>query len=293
MAVERRAAWRPWLLILALALVAQSVPARAQDGRAVDLELALLVDVSASVSDEEYRLQMGGLATAFRSPVVIDAIRSSARKGIAVSVIQWADGANQRVAVDWMLLRGEADALWLAARIASAPRLIHGGHTALGSALAFARREIESNGFVGLRRVIDLSGDGRTNDGRPLHSAREEVLDHGITINGLAILNELPLLDQYFRDYLIGGAGAFFMVAQDYVDFAQAMTNKLVREIRSTPVSDNGLSDPSHKARAERSSTAVGGREELRYRGRFDQGDNPERVRPPCSHSIGAAGRAA
>ena len=75
----------------------------------------------------------------------------------------------------------------------------------------------------------------RTNDGRPLRAVREEVIKHGITINGLAILNELPLLDDYFRDHLIGGAGAFFMVAQDYPDFAQAMIHKLVREIRSAP----------------------------------------------------------
>ena len=87
------------------------------------------------------------------------------------------------------------------------PRLIHGGHTALGNALGFGMQELESNRFAGLRRVIDLSGDGRNNDGRPLRAAREEVVKHGITINGLAILNELPLLDHYFRNQLIGGEG--------------------------------------------------------------------------------------
>jgi hypothetical protein len=248
-ALESRAKWNCWVLALALALVAQPVPAQAQGSQAVDLELALLVDVSASVSDEEYRLQAGGLATAFRSPAVVDAIRASARRGIAVSVIQWANQANQRVSVDWTLLRGEAGALWLAARLASMPRLIHGGHTALGSALAFGLRELESNRFAGLRRVIDLSGDGRTNDGRPLRAAREEVIKHGITINGLAILNELPLLDDYFREHLIGGEGAFFMVAQDYTDFAEAMTHKLVREIRSVPLSENGFPNHLYKAR--------------------------------------------
>lgn len=222
-------------LCLVMLLSLSPGPARAQT--AVDLELALLVDVSASVSDEEYRLQAAGIATAFRSAAVLDAIRSVARRGIAVSVIQWADGENQRVAIAWTLLHGDADVLELAAQIEFMPRHIHGGHTALGSALEFATRELENNRFEGLRRVIDLSGDGRNNDGYSLRAAREEALEHGITVNGLAILNELPLLDDYFRDYLIGGEGAFFMVAQDYSDFAEAMIHKLEREIRSLPLS--------------------------------------------------------
>ena len=262
-ALESRATWHCWVLALALALVAPPVPAQAQGSQAVDLELALLVDVSASVSDEEYRLQVGGLATAFRSPAVVDAIRASARRGIAVSVIQWANEANQRISVDWMVIRGEADALWLAARIASMPRLIHGGHTALGNALAFGLQELESNRFAGFRRVIDLSGDGRTNGGRPLRAAREEVIKHGVTINGLAILNELPLLDRYFRDHLIGGEGAFAMVAQDYTDFARAMTHKLVREISSAPLSENNLPNPLYRARAEPHPAALRRRDKV------------------------------
>jgi hypothetical protein len=281
--LESRAAWPWWLLALALALAVRSVPAQAQGSPAVDLELALLVDVSASVSDEEYRLQRDGLAAAFRSPAVIAAVRAAARRGVAIAVIQWADQTNQRVSLDWTLIGGEADALRLAARIASLPRLIHGGHTALGSALAFALREIESNGFAGLRRVIDLSGDGRNNDGHPLRAAREEVIARGITINGLAILNELPLLDRYFRDYLIGGADAFYMVARDYADFAQAMTHKLVREIGSAPLSRDGLPAPSYKARIERFSTASGGRDGLRDRRPFDPEPSPHRVGLPAS----------
>ncbi len=261
-----------WMLALALALLTQSVPAQAQGSLTVDFELALLVDVSASVSDEEFRLQAGGLATAFRSTAVLDAIRASAHRGIAVSVMQWANQANQRVSVEWTLIRGEADALWVAARIESMPRLIDGGHTALGNALAFGLQELESNRFAGLRRVIDLSGDGRTNDGRPLRAIREEVIEHGITINGLAILNELPLLDDYFRDHLIGGEGAFFMVAQDYTDFAQAMIHKLVREIRSVPLSENEVPNLLFKARAERFPRGVSDTREI-------SGSAPIRIR--------------
>ena len=224
---------------MAFVLVTGSISAQAQGSQTVDLELALLVDVSASVSDEEFRLQASGLGAAFQSTAVLNAIRASAQQGIAVGVIQWANEPNQRLSVDWTLVRGEADALRLAAKIASMPRQIHGGHTALGNALAFGMQELESNRFAGFRRVIDLSGDGRSNDGRPLRAARREVIEHGITINGLAILNELPLLDGYFRDHLIGGDGAFFMVAQDYSDFAQAIIQKLAREIRSVPLSQN------------------------------------------------------
>jgi len=242
---------RLWTLALALALMTRLVPAAAQDSQAVDLELALLVDVSASVSDEEYRLQIDGLAAAFRSAAVLDAIGAAAHRGVAVSVIQWANHASQRVSVEWTLVRGDADALWLADRIGSVPRLIQGGHTALGNALAFGLQELETNRFAGLRRVIDLSGDGRNNDGRPLRAARREVIEQDITINGLAILNELPLLHQYFRDHLIGGAGAFFMVAQDYSDFAQAMAQKLVREIRSVPLAENEGPHRVYEARAK------------------------------------------
>ncbi len=238
-------------LALALALVTLSVPARTQGSQTVDLELALLVDVSASVSDEEFRLQADGLATAFQSPAVLDAIRASVHRGMAVSVIQWANGENQRVSIEWTLLRGDADVLGFAARIAAMPRQISGGHTALGSALAFGLRELESNRSAGLRRVIAVSGDGRADDGLPLRAVREQVIERGVTINGLAILNELPLLDRYFRDRLIGGEGAFVMIAQDYADFAQAMAIKLAREIRAVPLAEILAPNPVLEARAD------------------------------------------
>jgi hypothetical protein len=210
--------------------------AAAQERQAVDLELVLLVDVSSSVNDEEYRLQTNGLAAAFRDPSVRDALARLARRGVAVSVIQWANHENQRVAVDWTLLRGGADVRELARRIAAMARLDHRGHTAIGSAIDAALVELEANRFSGTRRVIDISGDGRLNDGTPLSEARKRALDLGVTINGLAILKELPFLDRYFRKYLIGGEGAFVMVAENYTDFAAAMARKLVREINASPL---------------------------------------------------------
>ena len=119
------------------------------------------------------------------------------------------------------------------------PRYIRGGHTAIGDALAFALIQLNTNAYVGLHRAIDLSGDGRSNDGRALAPARSDVLDQGITINGLAILNELPLLEGYFQSQLIGGNNAFVMSATDYRDFARAIREKLEREIRSAPIVRN------------------------------------------------------
>jgi hypothetical protein len=230
-------------LTLALPMVIGLAPAHGQGRQTVALEIVLLVDVSASVNDEEFRLQAGGLSTALASPAVLAAIRALAPRGMAVCVVQWADHAHQRKSVDWTVLHRDTDALRLAGQIAAMPRLIDGGHTAIGDALGFALNEIRSNRYAGLRRVIDVSGDGRANDGRPLRTARREVLEHGITINGLAILNELPQLGKYFRRHLIGGDGAFVLTARRYTDFARAMRHKLEREIGSVPVTDNVIPD--------------------------------------------------
>lgn len=217
-------------LALVAALLAAPTALTAQGGRVVDLELALLVDVSASVSPAEYRLQARGFAAALQSDVVRDALANT-RDGVAIAVIQWADEPDQRISIDWTLVDSAASADALSFQLASMPRLIHGGHTAIGSALAVALAELEGNAFVGRRRVIDVSGDGRSNGGHPLRTARAAVLERGAVINALAILNELPLLERYFRDHLIGGEGAFVMTADDYPDFAAAMAKKLAREI--------------------------------------------------------------
>lgn len=226
----------PILMLFAL------LTSKADAQRVVNLELVLLIDVSASVDDAEYALQVKGLGAAFAHPGVLKAIGSIARNGMAVSVIQWANFENQKMAADWTLIRSEADARAFAAQLLSMPRLIHGGHTAIGDALAFAQAQLKANGYSGLRQVIDLSGDGRSNDGRSLSEARAAVLGDGVVINALAILNEIPLLGTYFRDHLIGGNGAFMIVASDYADFARAIRLKLEQEIRAAPVA--GILDP-------------------------------------------------
>lgn len=221
-------------LFMALSMLKGAAPASAQERQTVALELVLLIDVSASVSAREYRFQIDGLAAAFRSPAVLDAIRASG--GIAVCVVQWAQRAHQFKSVEWMHLHDENDAQQFANQIKSVARILPTGQTAIGNALVFALGELNTNPYSGLRRVIDLSGDGRSNDGVPLKQARAFVLQNDVTINGLAILNEVADLKEYFRDQLIGGPGAFVLAARDYNDFARAIRDKLAREIGSTPV---------------------------------------------------------
>jgi hypothetical protein len=203
----------------------------------VDLELVLAVDISSSVSTEEFNLQMGGLANAFRDPLVAAAIRASGDLGIAVSLIQWSDNRRQFLAVDWDLLHYVASSRHFADQIAAAARLVvAGGGTAIGGALKYGTAQIESNDYDGLRLVIDVSGDGRTNQGWPDRPLRDATVARGISINGLVILNEEPLLDDYYHANVIGGAGAFVMTTMDFHSFASAILAKLIREIAGAPV---------------------------------------------------------
>lgn len=229
---RRRALCLYFLLILCIPVGLPAAPARAQQ---VDLELVLAVDASSSVNDQEFRLQMGGIAAALRHPAVIKAIDASG--GVAVSLVQWS-GAGQTVqAIDWTLLRDALSAHGLAAEIETAPRLVAGGATAIGSALLFAAGLIERNGYAGKRRVIDLSGDGVSNEGKLASTARAYIVKRGMTVNGLAILNDEPNLGRYYLAGVVGGPGAFVLTASDFRDFALAMRQKLITEITGGTIS--------------------------------------------------------
>jgi hypothetical protein len=229
----------PLLLAGALgtwALASIAVPVLGQDRVGVDLELVLAVDASSSVSADEFDLQMRGLSNAFRHPGVIGAIRAAGDLGIAVTLVQWSDNRKQTVAVDWLAVSDEASALALSAEIESTPRFLVGGGTAIGGALQFAIRQFDRNNFSGRRRVIDLSGDGRTNQGSQPSKMRDLAVAAGITVNGLAIMNEDPSVANYYRYNVIGGTGAFVMSADDYSDFSRAILHKLIKEIAGAPV---------------------------------------------------------
>ncbi len=226
-----RAALATVIALLGAALLG-ATPAPA--GTPVELELVLAVDVSSSVDDGEFELQMQGMVAAFRHPGVQAAIHATGDRGIAVALIQWSDSARQRKAVDWTWLRDAAGAAALADDIAAAGRAIAGGGTAIYGVINFALHEFDTNGYDG-RQVIDVSGDGRSDLLVPTTAARDRAVARGVAINGLVILGNEPGLFRYYRENVIGGAAAFVMTADGFETFAGAIVVKLIREITDAP----------------------------------------------------------
>ena len=214
-----------WLAALFVLLAAGT--ARAQP---VDLQLVLAVDASGSVSNDRFELQKHGYAEAFRSQEVRQAIESSAR-GIAVTMVQWTGPTLHAVVVGWTLVHDDASAVAMADAIDAAPRKLFGGGTSVSGAIDFSMELFSRSPFRGARRVIDLSGDGANNRGRPAAEARDQALAAGVTINALPILTLEPDLDEWYRDNAIGGPGAFLIVVHRYEEFALAIRRKLVTEI--------------------------------------------------------------
>jgi hypothetical protein len=213
---------------------------------AVDLELVLAIDSSGSVDFAEFELQAGGIARAFRDPEVIEAIMGATPNGIAVSVIQWSGRHQHLSVVDWTKVTDAGSADALAASIETAGRILI-GETAIADALQFATEILTNGPFNGARRIIDLSGDGPTNAGRDPDPIRDAAVWSGITINGLAILNESPMLDLYYAEHVIGGPDAFVETAVDFRDFARAIRLKLLKEIRGAPLAQ---AEPGHAREA-------------------------------------------
>lgn len=226
------------LVLVALLGLVPTLPSAAQER--VDLALVLAVDASRSVDHGEFRLQMIGLANAFRDPSVQAAIRTGAPRGLALSLMQWSGIDEQAQVIPWTLLVSEDDMEAMADRISAAPRIVRGSRTALGEAMAASlslfQRLGPELGRDAERYVVDISGDGGSNEGMLPSDARELARQAGVTVNGVAILNEEPRLDLYYISDVIVGAGAFLLTATDYVDFARAIRLKLIREIRGVPI---------------------------------------------------------
>ena len=216
-------------------------------GAVVELELVIAVDASGSVDNDEFALQVRGLAAAFRDPRVLAAIESQGAAGIAVAVMQWSSPGNQIVAVEWTAIVDAASAAAFAVRIEGAGRLLY-GETAIAHALRFATGLFASGAFEGRRKVIDLSGDGPNNFGGVPRRIRDLAVAAGVTINALAILNEYAELDRYYEAEVIGGPGAFVMTVADYADFATAIRDKLVREIAGPPIASLRCARLGHPA---------------------------------------------
>jgi hypothetical protein len=217
---------------IAAMLVTAALPAKAVP---VGLELSLLVDVSGSVSSEEYALQRTGYVQAFQSAAVQNAILSSVGGAIAVNFIQWASAGQQQQSIGWTLIDSVASANAFASVINGVTRAFSGS-TAPGSAINFAVPLFNSNGFEGARNVIDVSGDGEQNDGSSTLAARNAALAAGITtINGIVIGGD-PGVATFYQNNIVGGAGGFLELANSFNDFGDAIQRKLVREITPTPV---------------------------------------------------------
>lgn len=221
----------------ALAGIGGLSSARAEE--AVDLELVLAVDISGSVDFHEARLQRDGYVAAMASAEVAAAVAGGVLGRIAVAYVEWAGGEQQSRILDWRLIDGPAAARAFAEALAAAPQS-RGRYTSIAAAILFALPMFDGNGFTGTRRVIDISGDGPNNTGPDVTGARDRAVAAGITINGLPIVNDrpepfggakLPDLDAYYRGCVVGGPGAFIVVARDFPDFARAVRRKLVLEI--------------------------------------------------------------
>ena len=213
-------------------------PSYAMAQERVDLELVLAVDASGSVDNAEFALQLGGIAAAFQSPDVQAAIARGPIGRIAVALTVWAAAELPTAKGLWFVIADPGNAAAFADYVARFPRTVGGG-TGIGSGIGASVTHMDRNRFVGTRRVIDVSGDGRETQPRDyvvmMPQARQMADARGITINGLAILNEDPMLERYYREAVITGPGAFVMSVAGFEDFADAIRRKLVREIEGLP----------------------------------------------------------
>ena len=228
-----------YLVILVMSFGLWPVETHAQQGN-VDLLLVLAVDASGSVNQRRFELQKQGYVAAFRNPQVLNAIRSGANHSIAVTLFQWTGPRLQADVIPWMEVHDAASAEAVANAIAAAPRRLFGGGTSISGAIDHSILLLGGSPWQGLRRVIDISGDGANNGGRPARMARDDAVGQGVTINGLPILSVEPDLDEHYRDEVIGGDGAFLIAAQDFESFADAIEKKLIAEIAELNREQNG-----------------------------------------------------
>lgn len=228
---------RRTLLTSGAALAAAPRLARAE-AEPVDVLLVLAVDVSRSVDEEEARLQREGYREALSDARVVEAIGRGMIGAVGIAYVEWAGIEYQRLVLPWTRVATQRDADRWAEALAEAPRSSL-SWTSISGAIDFSRRVLAEAPFEGTRRVIDISGDGVNNSGRPTELARDEAVAEGIVINGLPIVNDRPTfgrmppipVDQYYAQNVIGGPGAFLVVAEDFSVFAQAVRRKLIREI--------------------------------------------------------------
>lgn len=216
-------------------------PSAAMAKQPVDLELILAVDVSGSIDRGEAELQREGYMRALTSTDVINAIRSGPLGKVAMTYVEWAGMGHYNVVVDWQIVDSAESARDFVGKLDRMP-FQNAHRTSLSDAIDYSVRHFTRNDFEGTRQIIDISGDGANNYGRLVVEARNDAIQKGIIINGLPILTNsrggtyppIADLDLFFRDCVIGGPGAFYVVAHGFEDFASAVRKKLILEIADT-----------------------------------------------------------
>jgi len=228
------------LLALAALVTVPILSARAAEP--VDLLLVLSSDVSRSVDHPKFLLQREGYAAAISDPVVMEAIKSGPHQRIAVCFVEWSGFGAQKLVIDWTMIDGPGAARKFGDQLLELPRAF-ADRTSISGGIEFASAQLERAPFEGSRRTIDVSGDGTNNAGRDVKLARDETVAKGVVINGLVILSDRPVpwnaehtnppggLEKYYQDNVIGGPGAFVLVAENFNSFGRAIIKKMIAEI--------------------------------------------------------------
>ena len=250
----------PMAALLLPGVLLPDLRASAAEHSQVDVELVLAVDISYSMDYEELALQREGYILAISSEQFLDAMRRGPIGKIAVTYVEWAGAKEQQVIIPWQVIEGPASADDFARKLRETP-IRRAYRTSISEALKFSAALFGSN-YKGLRRVIDVSGDGTNNQGDLIVPTRDEILRKGITINGLPILLKTPLasmidlpdLDLYYQDCVIGGPGAFLVPVRERHQFADAIRNKLLLEVagvrpRGIPLPQEAVEPASNKPR--------------------------------------------
>ena len=224
--------------------------ARADD---VDVALVLVTDVSRSIDDSEFKLEKDGYASAFVNQKVLEAIQGGPTGRIAVAYVEFASSFEVRTVLDWTVIRDRMSAQAFINNLSAAPRSFW-GRTSISAGMDQAAQLLTASGLNATRHVIDVCGDGTNNAGREISEARDDAVKSGVTINGLAIINDHPVswtfahvqppggLANYYRENVTGGPGSFVVEVHDFSTFGEAMTRKLVEEIASGPAASQHAS---------------------------------------------------
>jgi Protein of unknown function (DUF1194) len=240
------AAMRIFRCLMALSVLLPAFVSPARADQEVDLLLVLAVDVSRSIDQTKFMLQRDGYAAAVSNRGVLEAISSGPHQKIALNFLEWSGFGAQKLVIDWTVIDGANAARRFGDQIVEAPRSF-ADRTSISGGIEFASAQLERSPFKAPRHIIDVSGDGTNNAGREVGAARDEAVAKGIIVNGLVILSDSQLLfnaehtnppgglEKYYRENVIGGPGAFVLVAEDFNAFGKAIIKKLIAEIAAAP----------------------------------------------------------